>query len=174
MSYNLAMNRREKHRRRKKMATLMVYASKHGSVEKSLNSMKKSIKDQTLMIPIKEYSNGMLDTYRAVVIGCSVHAGTVQKEVVDFVKGNLQMLSTKKTVVVINCADQEKYTEYFENAFGKNILSENFSLVYGGFGYYFEKMGFLERTLIKMISKMKENKEFINEKGLRDAAAKLE
>jgi len=28
--------------------------------------------------------------------------------------------------------------------------------------------------LIKMISKMKENKEFINEKGLRDAAAKLE
>lgn len=148
------------------MSTLITYATKHGSTEKCARTLYEKIEGNVDICNLKTDKNIDLAMYNKVIIGSSIYIGQIRKEVKKFCADNLDELKSKKLGFFICCMSQdEEALGQIENNFTKELTDNAVAKDYFGGEFIFDKMNFMEKFAVKMVSKNDENKEPIDTKN---------
>ncbi|MCF7933572.1 MAG: flavodoxin domain-containing protein [Spirochaetia bacterium] len=134
--------------------TLILYASKHGTVAKLAQELADRLSDECTLVDIKHQKVPSLAPYSAVILGFSVHAGHVQKAITGFAKQHISELKDKHLGLFCSCLSEESLSiDYIHKNFTPETIESVLSIGLFGGGVYFEKMNVIERFIMKKITK---------------------
>jgi len=158
------------------MKTAIIYMSKHGSTEKMVEMLKTKLIDSEIdVINLKEKKSPDISKYADIIIGGSIHVGTIQKRITKLIEKNMNILLNKKIALFLCCMyEDEKRIEQFNNSFPEEL--RNHSSANGLFGgeFVFEKMNFLEKTIVKKVSEYSSTVSKIDEKAIDEFVGKFQ
>jgi len=156
------------------MNTLIVYATKYGCAQKCAMELSKELKHNVELINLKEKSNVDLSKYDRIIIGGSVYIGRIQKEVTDFISNNLEEL-LKKEIGLFICGMQEgeMLAKEIGDNFPAELISKAKSVKNFGGEFNFSKMNFMEKVIVKKISKVTSDKSDIKHDNIKRLAMEL-
>lgn len=135
------------------MKTLIVYKSKHGSTQKASNYLRERLGVQNAdLMELNFRSNIDFSAYESILIGGSIHAGSIQRTIKKFCQNHLPELLKKKIGLFLCYMDKANGIKEFNEAYPEQLRQH--ALAKGLFGgeFLFEKMNFVERFIIKKIS----------------------
>ena len=137
------------------MNTLIVYSTKYGCTEKCASILSKKLMGKVELCNLKIGSIPNLAEYDKVIIGGSIYIGKIQKEVSEFCSRNLDVLKDKKIGLFI-CAMQKDDVIQTEinTAFPQELLARATAREHFGGEFIFKNMNFLDRMIVKKVSKI--------------------
>jgi len=146
------------------MNTLIVYASKYGTTEKCAKLIKKELNDQVELINLKKLKDVNLSKYDKVIIGGSIYIGKIQKEVTEFCSKYLDILKEKRIgLFVCGMQDADVINTELSQSFPIELLKIAEVKEYLGGEFLIDKMGFMDKMIVKNVSKVTSNKSNILE-----------
>jgi menaquinone-dependent protoporphyrinogen oxidase len=146
------------------MKSIILYDSKYGSTKKCAQIIKEN--NKTEMVHIKDFSNDIKD-YDSIVIMSPVYMGQIKKSIKTFLESNHHILLSKKLTICITAMNTDEYTDMLKRNFEQVIL-ESADFIYAGGAYYFEKMNFIYRFIVKKIAGVSKTTESINYSKLKE------
>lgn len=156
------------------MKTLIVYGTKYGCAQKCAMELSRELNDEIKIVNLKDKINIDLSNYDRVIVGGSVYIGRIQKEVTDFINGNLEEL-LKKEIGLFICGMQEG--EMIQKEINENFPAEliNKAKTVKNFGgeFIFNKMNFMEKVIVKKVSKITSDKSDILHGNIKKFAMDL-
>lgn len=135
------------------MRTLIVYGSKHGTSKYCAEVLSSKLVGEVDLLNVKDGLVPELSKYDKVIIGGSIYAGRIQKEIVEFYRNNLQELLGKKIALFICCMNGKEAEKQLESAFPKELLACSLANRSLGGEFKFKEMNLWERLICKMVSK---------------------
>jgi menaquinone-dependent protoporphyrinogen oxidase len=156
------------------MKTLIAYGTKHGCSQKCAMELSRELKDKIEIVNLRDKINIDLSKYDRVVLGGSVYIGRIQKEVTDFISGNLEEL-LKKEIGLFICGMQENdmiKKEINEN-FPAELINKAKTVKHFGGEFNFNKMNFMEKVIVKKVSKVTSDKSDILHDNIKKFAMDL-
>ena len=157
------------------MKNLIIFATKYGSVANAAKLLAGELQGTTDLVRLGHDDLPVLDEYDSVVVGGSIYVGNIQKEVKEFCRDFKAELLEKKLGLFI-CAG-EKSEEKRLDSIRKNYPSEliDHSTATGWFGQevHFEKASFVDRTVIRLMMRVKENFSDLKKENIAEFAAKM-
>jgi menaquinone-dependent protoporphyrinogen oxidase len=156
------------------LSILIIYTTKHGTVEKSVNLLREKFSNVNTVNVLKDKVPGLSD-YSTVIIGGSIYMGRVQKELKSYLETHLETLLSKKVGLFL-CAghpDQSVIAEEFNQAFPQSLIDQAVAKEVFGYELDFAKMNMLERFIIKKVHKVKESQFNLDETKITHFANKL-
>jgi menaquinone-dependent protoporphyrinogen oxidase len=141
------------------MKTLIIYCSSHGTTEKAVQLVSEWMEGEVLAVDLKRDKITFdVRDYDFVIIGGSIHAGSIQGKIKHFIAKHYEELLTKKMGLFLCCwHDGETALEQFDAAFPEEL--RKMSIANGIFGGEFlvSKMNFIERQIVKKVSGVTED-----------------
>lgn len=134
------------------METLIVYASSHGTTEKVAKIIESKIGTTAKSINLKKNKKPDISQFKQIIIGGSIHAGTMQKKVKRFCNDNMVLLLEKRIGLFICCMDSTKEIQQIENAFPEILRNHAICKKSLGGEFLFDKMNALEKFIVKKVS----------------------
>lgn len=136
------------------MKSLIVYCSTHGTTAKAAHLLRKKIEGDVIAINLdKSKLHSDLELFDSVVIGGSIHAGSIQGKIKKFMKEHEGLLQRKNLGLFLCCMreGQEAHLQ-FENAFPPSL--RKLAIAKGLFGgeFIISKMNFFEKIIAKSVS----------------------
>lgn len=157
------------------MKTAIVFRSKHGTTETVSRTMAQKLStDEVTLIDLKKYPQPDLQNFGRIVIGGSIHAGAIQKQVKNFCTTHLNDLQQKEVGLFICCMDRELQEKEFEDAFPEELKTHAKATGIMGGEFVFERMNFLERFIVRKISKTDHSVSEINEEAIDSFVSRLQ
>ncbi|MBU3143690.1 flavodoxin domain-containing protein [Clostridium sp. CF012] len=145
------------------MKTLIVYGSKHGATEKCSKALKNKLHGEVVIVNIKKDAIPDINSFDSIVIGGSIYAGRIQKEIREFSFKNASILKNKKIGFFVCCMSEgEKAISQLNDSLPNELLSMAIAKEHFGGGFTFSKMNFFEKFIIKMVSKKENNAVKVN------------
>ena len=136
------------------MKTLIVYASKYGFTTDCVNLLKNKLQGEVTTVDINKVTSQLsLKEFDTVIIGGSIYVGKVSKKLREFCEKNLDALNQKKIGLFLCCALVENEAQFFTDNFPASLLENAKAKKTFGSDARLEKMGFLDKTLIKAVTK---------------------
>lgn len=159
------------------MKTLIIYATKHGTTKKIANMIAKKLKtsDDVELINVKDIKKYNLRVFDKVIIGGSIHAGDIQKNIKKFCEDNKDELKEKQLGLFITCMfnDENIKEEQLHKAYSKELRdASKAQSVFGG-EFLFEKMNFIEKMMVKIIAKTNKTTSKINKDEIEKFTKKM-
>ena len=136
------------------MKSLIVYCSTHGTTAKAAHLLRKRIEGDVIAINLdKTKLHSDLELFDSVLIGGSIHAGSIQGKIKKFMKEHEDVLRRKKLGLFLCCMreGQEAHTQ-FENAFPPSLREAAIAKGLFGGEFIFSKMNFFEKIIAKSVS----------------------
>jgi menaquinone-dependent protoporphyrinogen oxidase len=156
------------------MKTLILYATRHGCAEKCAAKLGAALQGEVKTANFKDAGAIGLADYEAVVIGGSIHAGKIQKGVKDFCAKNLEVLKSKRLGLFLCCMEEgPKAEQQFAGAFPKELADAAAARGLFGGEFDFDRMNWLEKAIIKKVSKIDASVSKIKEQAILDFASAL-
>lgn len=146
------------------MRVLVAYASKYGCTEKCAKLLAEKMAGEVDLCNLKEGNNLDLAQYDKVVIGGSIYAGKIQKEVTHFCTQHKGLLLRKKLGLFICGMLKEKAEEELNLSFPRELLDKAIAKEFLGGELRFKNMNALEKLMVKMVAKGDENFQAIDMK----------
>ena len=143
------------------MKTLIMYCSNHGFVEKCAGLLNEKMEEKGTLLNLKSKNKVNLDAFDTVIIGGSIHAGKMQKQLKQFLTDNESLLLNKQIGLFICCSDQEKALNYLDTEIPQNIVNKAFIKVHLGHAYYMEKLNFMFKAILKKVGNIEKSEENI-------------
>ena len=137
------------------MKTLILYATKYGAAREAAERIAKKIPGAKLH-DLKQEGIPPLANFEYIIIGSSIYFGSIRKEAKTFLAQNANVLK-EKTLGLFLCGLQpEEEKQFFASNFSSELLTA--AKVTGFLGGIFdpEKVGFMERFVIKTVAKLTE------------------
>lgn len=155
------------------MSTLIAFGTKHGFTEKCAKDLAERLSDDVTTINLSSGAAENLDKYDTVIIGGSIYAGKIQKEVLEFCSRNLTQLLQKRIGLFVCCADKSRWEEQLNSVFPDELVAR--AAVKGHFGYELDpaKASFLMRFVIKALKKKVEYPAGIYYEHIAEFASKI-
>ena len=156
------------------MKNLIVYSSKHGGTETIARKISSLLKDKSDLYNLNEKQKINLDEYQNIILGGSIYAGRLRKDLISFSEKNLQKLLTKNTALFISCMrDGEIAQEQIKNNYPEELYNHSKVKDYLGGEYNFDKLNFLEKMVVKKIAGVKENRKMYLNNKISEFAAEV-
>ena len=157
------------------MKTIIIYSTTHGCTAKAVQELSGILSDEVLCVDLKRDRVPELSGYDRVIIGGSIHAGQIQKQIKDFCTSNLKELKTKEIGLFICCMyELEIAREQIKNAFPEELHQQaKTEAIFGG-EYNFEKMNFIQRMLVRKIAHINESISQIDHDSIQRFAIRME
>lgn len=155
------------------MKTIIVYTTKYGCTEKAVNVLKTKLSGEVSAVNLKKAGEPDLGQYDVVILGGSIYMGNIQKEMKEYATRNVASLLKKKVGLFI-CAgapDLQARVKELETAFPQELFSHAAQKEVFGGEITYEKLGFLEKTIMKAVKGDKNNYSDLSEEKI-DAFAK--
>lgn len=133
---------------------LIAYAGKHGCTEECARTLAGKLTAGADLCNLKEKQKVDLDAYDKIILGGSIYAGRIQKEVKDLCAKNENLLKGKKLgLYICGMSEGDTAKKQLEASFPQGLLDS--ALAKESFGGKLEisKMNFMEKKIIKMIAK---------------------
>lgn len=157
------------------MSTIIIFASRYGTVEKCSQKLKELLKDNTTVYNIKDVKKIKdLNAHDTIIMGCSVHAGKIQGKMKKFFRKNLPLLMKKKTgLFLCTLTPPDKAGNYFQTNFPEQLVQN--SLARGLFGgeLIYENMNAIEQFILKKISKRDKSESFLKQENIEKFAEQM-
>lgn len=133
------------------MATLVLYAGKYGNTAKCAEALAKKLKGQ---VDVKPLTDNMpeLTGYDTVVLGASMYAGNMRKEMKAFASTFLDTLLKKKIALFVCCMAPNETEVYLKASLPETLVTQAVSKERLGGGFAYSKMKGFERFIIKRIT----------------------
>ena len=145
------------------MKTLIVYGSKHGATEKCSKVLKDKLDGEVVIVNIKKDVIPDMNSFDNIVIGGSIYAGRIQKEIREFCFKNESILKDKKIGLFVCCISEgEKAISQLNDSLPSALMCMATTKEHFGGGFTFSKMNFFEKFIIKMVSKKQNNAVKVN------------
>lgn len=146
------------------MKTAIVYSSNHGTTAKVARRIQQGLgEDKTRLFNLKNVRRIDLSPYERVLIGGSIHAGSVQKRVRKFIDTHFHELLEKPLGLFLCCMDEQREESEFENAFPEALRSHAISCKIIGGEFLFEKMNIIEKAMVKKVAGVESSVSRIND-----------
>ena len=134
----------------------IVYASRHGTTEKVSFSIAEKLKSYEIeLISLKKNSIPKLDEVECLILGTPIYAGQSSMKMRNFYNNNRNIILQKKIALFV--CGMYPYLELREKelneAYPQVLQEKAIAKEFLGGELIFEKMNFLERLIIKKISK---------------------
>ena len=156
------------------MTTLIAYGTKYGCAEKCARELAKEIQGRVDTVNLKENTVIDLTQYDHVIIGGSVYIGRIQKEVTNFINSNLnELLSKEIGLFICGMQEGEALDKEMADSFPSDLLIKAKSIKHFGGEFIFKKMNFMEKTIVKKISKITSDKSDIKYENIKKLAMEL-
>ena len=149
------------------MKTLIIYASKHGCTEKCSNLLKGKLNGEVKIVDIKKDNVPEIALFDKIIIGGSIYMGRIQKELNEFCLKNISTLKNKKLGFFICCMKENDIAEtQISNSFPEELLINAITRGYFGGEFIFKKMNFLERLIVKKVSKINKDTSTLSKENI--------
>ncbi len=146
------------------MKTLIVYGTKYGSTERCAAMLSEQLNGKVELFDLKAVKDVDLSQYDRVVIGGSMYMGKIQKEVSGFCSKNLNTLKDKKLGFYICCMREGDLAEkQLYESFPQELLTNSIACEHFGGEFIFNKMSFIDRLIVKKVSKVDKDTSNISE-----------
>ncbi|HHU81535.1 MAG TPA: flavodoxin [Firmicutes bacterium] len=158
------------------MKILIVFASKYGFTQKAAEKLRGELsagKHGVTLINLEEELPAGLETFDAVVIGGSIYAGLIRPEVRKFCRENLAALTGKRLGLFVCCGLENKAEEQIKAVFPRELLDRATATGYFGYAVNYEKMSFIDRIIMRLVSGQKENQFCLREENIKKFASML-
>lgn len=136
--------------------TLIVFASNHGTVEKCARELFRRIDGKVDICNLNRRDFlPDLSGYDSIIVGGSIHGGEIQEEISFFCNENLELLTTKRIGLFINCLySGDKAQQQLDDAFPEALRRNAVARDYFGGEVDKLKLSFWERVVTtRMIEK---------------------
>lgn len=140
------------------MKTAIIYCTKHGTTEKAARLIAEKLSGSDVsLINLDQEDEPDLSVFDRIIIGGSIHIGTIQKDIRNLCIKHLDELLQKDLGLFICCMLKEKQLEQFNVAFPLTL--RNHCKAKGMFGgeLLLEKMNLLDKLLVRAVTKQKES-----------------
>ncbi|MEI6845492.1 MAG: flavodoxin domain-containing protein [Candidatus Firestonebacteria bacterium] len=155
------------------MKTAICYSTRHGATKKCAELLKFKLLGAEL-VDVKEKPDFDLSPYDTVIIGGSVQAGTVKRELKKFCQVNRKLLFQKKLGLYICCMyEGEKAQHEIQMNFPGELYENAVATDYFGGIFDLAKLNFFERIIVKLVAGIKENRFNIKEDRIAKFAEKV-
>lgn len=157
------------------MKTLIAFATTHGCTEKAAYELKEKIGEKTIIINLKQDNNPDISDFDRIIIGGSIHAGSIQKRVTEFTAINLEKLLQKEIGLFICCMyEGEVANEQLKKAFPEKLHQiAKEEAIFGG-AFDFKKMKFFERMIVKKVARVNESVSNVDHEKINSFASKMD
>lgn len=135
------------------MKTLIIYKSQHGTTAKAARYLQERLgEEQTDLLELSIGLPDHFEQYQNILIGGSIHAGSIQRKIRKFCTAFLPQLMDKQVGLFMCYMDMAHGEKEFNEAYPEEL--RNHAKAKGLFGgeYVFEKMNFIEKFIIKKIT----------------------
>lgn len=157
------------------MRTAIVYASSHGTTERVAQKIQQGLGENTVQLfNLKKHKKFDLSGYEQVILGGSIHAGSVQKQMQKFVDNHRPELLEKRLGLYLCCMDEDRAQEQFNNAYPEVLRSQAISQKVMGGEFRFDRMNFIEKAMIKKIAGVDQSVSKINEDKIREMISEMQ
>lgn len=156
------------------MKTLIAYASKHGFTKDCAEKLSGKLNGEVEIKNLKLDKAIDLSQYDKIIIGGSIYAGQIQKEVKEFCSKYINELKKKKLgLFICGMSEDDKVTQQIKASYPEELL--NCAIIKENFGgeFVFNKMNFFERFIIKKIAKTSEDMHNLKENNIQNFAEKM-
>lgn len=137
------------------MKTLILFGTKHGCTEKRANELAEKLEGEIMVHNIKNGPVKNLDAFDQFVIGSSVYAGMIRKDIKAFCKKNHELLMNKKIgFFICGMSEGEEAEKLLNVVFDADLLAH--AAAKGCFGgeIIINNMGFFEKAILKKVAKL--------------------
>lgn len=136
------------------MKILILYLSKHGTVEEVVTMMKNISGEQIDLKKLDSHISGsVIENYDALIVGGSIHMGKAQKKLIRFCKHYSHFFKEKKSgVFLCSLTDRKDAQHYITETFPPEVINEAHAIGLFGGAVKFEKMNTLEKSIMKKIT----------------------
>ena len=151
------------------MRTAILYYSKHGATRKIVDRLAGEIGgDSVSVFNIKQARNPNLAQYDAIIIGTPIYAGHALPEIRRFCQLHEQELLSHQLGLFISCLNDDPAVQQqqLRGAYSPALLdAARVSASLGG-ELQFEKLSFLEKNIIRAVTKNSEDVHAINNEAI--------
>lgn len=147
------------------MKTGIIYATKYSTTERIARLIKDKINSGCVqLINLENGSEVDLSLFDRIVLGTPIYAGLPMKSMKDFCKKYNDALSVKPLYTFISGMETnaDKRTLEMVNAYPYSLRIHASGNYFLGGSFQFEKMTFMERMIVKYVSKKNESFESVN------------
>lgn len=149
------------------MKCLIVYRSRHGTTQKVVYQLAMGLAPaEVVTIDLNVNSNPDLSLFDTIIIGGSIHAGQIQKEITRFCQVNRVTLLTKRVGLFICFMNKKDGQQELQNAFPQELIQHAEALGLMGGELLFEKMNFIERLIVRRVSGVKQTVSALNQEAI--------
>jgi len=135
------------------MKALIVYATKYGCTADCAAYLQSKLPGGATLHDINSAAQVELDGYDTIIIGAPVYVGKVAKKLRGFCESNLDVIVKKRVGVFLCCALAEQAGEALAGNFPKVLLDNAVITKVFGSEARLDKMSFIDKTMIKMVTK---------------------
>jgi len=160
------------------MNVAIVYASKHGTTAEVAARIGQALADQGIksrLIDLGTTPKPDLTDYDAIVVGGPIYMGQPVKQLKTFLTGQADILLTKPLALFI-CGMEDapaKVESAFAASFNESLRSHACGVWYAGGAFRFDKLGFMEKTIIKKVANTSQSVSKLNDDVLNQIAAAI-
>lgn len=154
------------------MKIAIIFSSKHGTTAKVAQQLGEKLGEEITLINLKDHKKPNINNYDACILGTAIYAGNPIKSIKNFSLKNKDHLINKPLGLFICGMDPgtEKQQEEMKAAFPAELLNHAKSKYYLGGEFIFEDMNFMERFIIKKISKVDKSVSLIHHDNIQKFA----
>jgi len=152
------------------MKTLIIYGTKYGTAEKCSKLLKDKLQGEVTIINAKKDKIPELSSFDNIIIGGSIYAGQIRKEIKDFCGKNLNVLQEKRIGLFICGINDKDVMTPINNSFPGELLAKAAAKECFGGEVILKKMNFLERFMMKKIGKTDKDISKISEENINKLA----
>ncbi len=157
------------------MKTLITYSTTHGCAEKTAHELKAYLGGDVTLVNLKKNINPDIKDYERVIIGGSIHAGKIQKQVRSFCNANLEELQKKQIGLFICCMEHGvNAAKQFVEAFPEELQASAKSTAIFGGEFDFEKMNFLQKLIVKKVAHVKQSTSKVDHQAIRNFSKRMD
>ena len=139
--------------------TIIIYTTKKGCTKKCAGIIQKKIDNSEIICLDDLYPN--LDAYQNVIIGSPVYIGMINKKIKNFIIENKTKLLDKQLKIFLCGMNKKEEENTIKANFDEEIIDKT-KIAFVGGAYYFDKLSFFEKLIVRLIGKTKTSIEDIN------------
>jgi menaquinone-dependent protoporphyrinogen oxidase len=134
------------------MTYLIIYMSRHGTTAKVAAEIKEKLgTEKTTLVDLEKDQVPSLDEFPTVIIGGSVHAGTIQQELMTFCIRHKTKLLEKRLGLFMCFMNNDLQDLEFEDSFPIDLRRHAIAKGFVGGEFLIEKMTTLEKDSVKEV-----------------------
>ncbi len=137
------------------MKIAIIFGTKHGSAQECALHLAEKITCKVSVYNLSKKEVPLIDDVDMVIMGSSVYAGRLNKEVLTFANNHQEKLLQKKLMLfTCNMHRGEEEEKQLRNIFPEELTRHAQELVSFGGKFDFSKLNFLEKVVIKKVAKV--------------------